>query len=129
MPIVTATIADSAPAARAQSCQRLIVGCRIAHSHSPAPTVMRPEVMRTIDTLRFSKACMKGPAAGPTDRAVGATKNPIRIPAPAQKPPATMWMRRSTVTMVLPVVSTKLDRRPGALLVDQDAFDPDTIGS
>ena len=45
----------------------------------------------------FKSPCMNGPADGPTSRAVGVTNQPIRIAAPAQKPPATIWMTRSVV--------------------------------
>ena len=43
---------------------------------------------------------MNGPGGGPTSRAVGVTNHPIRIAAPAQKPPATIWITRSVVIIM-----------------------------
>ena len=48
----------------------------------------------------FKSPCMNGPAGGPTSRAVGATNHPIRIAAPAQKPPATISITRSVVIIM-----------------------------
>ena len=97
MPINKATMAATAPMVIAKSCQRAKVGALSANNQSPAATVTTPLPMSLAVKFLFKRPCMNGPAGGPTSRAAGVTNQPIKIAAPAQKPPATIWMTRSVV--------------------------------